>query len=85
MLPLPGPANSSAVNLAGVTVLQCAQPAIFDAIVNSANVTPTCAAKPAADLVVVDERSWKPCGSNCAGLAWRYPLNSASCRAGASE
>ena len=45
----------SAVNLAGVTVLQCAQPAIFDAIVNSAKLRPFLRGELAPNLVVVDE------------------------------
>ena len=45
----------SEVNLAGVTVLQCAQPAIFDAIVNSAKLRPFLRGELAPNLVVVNE------------------------------
>jgi hypothetical protein len=44
----------SAVNMAGITVLQCAQPAIFEAIVNSAKLRPCLRGELAPDLVVVD-------------------------------
>ena len=42
------------VNMAGITVLQCAQPAIFEAIVNSAKLRPFLRGELAPDLVVVD-------------------------------
>jgi len=44
----------SAVGLAGVTVLQCAQPAIFTAIVTSPKLRPFLRGELAPDLVVVD-------------------------------
>jgi hypothetical protein len=44
----------SAVNLTGVTVLQCAQPVIFEAIVTSARLRPFLRGELAPDLVVID-------------------------------
>ena len=44
----------SAVNMAGITVLQCAEPTIFEAIVNSAKLRPFLRGESAPDLVVVD-------------------------------
>ena len=67
----------SAVNLADIIVLQCAQPAIFDAIVKSAKLRRFCAASSRPIWPWSMRRSWKSCGSNCAGLAWRFPPNSA--------
>ena len=45
----------SAVKLAGITVLQCAQPAIFEAIVTSAKLRRYLRGELAPDLVVVDQ------------------------------
>jgi hypothetical protein len=45
----------SAINLTSITVLQCAQPAIFDAIVGSAKLRPFLRGELAPDLVVVDQ------------------------------
>jgi hypothetical protein len=45
----------SAVNLAGITVLQCAQPAIFEAIVTSPKLRPFLRGELAPDLVMVDQ------------------------------
>ena len=45
----------SAVNLAGITVLQCVHPAIFEAIVTSPKLRPFLRGELAPDLVVVDQ------------------------------
>ena len=51
----PGPANAAPSTLAGITVLQCAQPAIFEAIVSSPKLRPFLRGELAPDLVVVDQ------------------------------